>query len=85
MRPEAERERWLDRKANVDKVYWSVWGLCALLLALEPLVHKHADFSFEYWFGFHGWFGFVACVGLVLAAKVLRVLLSRREDYYDRR
>jgi hypothetical protein len=85
MRPEGERERWLDRKENVDKVYWSVWGLCAALLLVEPLVHKHGDFSFENWFAFHAWFGFVACVGLVLAAKALRVILKRPADYYDRR
>ena len=80
-----EGKRWLDHKKNVDKVYWSVWILCALLFAVEPFVHKHGDFAFEIWFGFHGWYGFVACVGLVLAAKVLRILLKRPEDYYERR
>jgi asparagine N-glycosylation enzyme membrane subunit Stt3 len=84
MRPGSEREYWLDRKENVDKVYWGVWVLCAALLLVEPLVHKYGDFSFESWFGFHGWYGFVACVGLVLAAKLLRVLLKRPEGYYDR-
>jgi len=84
MRPESEREYWLDRKENVTKVYWGVWGLCALLLLVEPLVHKHVDFTFENWFGFHGWFGFVACVGLVLAAKLLRLVVKRPEDYYER-
>ncbi len=84
MRAEGERDYWLDRKENVTKVYWGVWGLCALLFLVEPLVHKHGDFSFENLFGFHGWFGFVACVGLVLAAKLLRVVLKRPEDYYER-
>lgn len=84
MKPNGEREHWLDRKENVTKVYWSVWLLCALLLAIEPLVDKHPYFSFEAWFGFHGFYGFVACVGLVLAAKALRVVLRRPEDYYER-
>ncbi len=84
MRPKSEREYWLDRKENVTKVYRGVWGLCALLFLVEPLVHKHVDFSFENWFGFHGWFGFVACVGLVLAAKLLRLVVKRPEDYYER-
>ena len=79
-----ERKRWLDRKQNVDKVYWGVWALCAALLAVEPLVHKHGGFAFEEWFGFHGWYGFIACVGLVLAAKLLRIILKRPEDYYER-
>ncbi|MFA9459313.1 hypothetical protein [Thiohalorhabdus methylotrophus] len=84
MRPADERERWLDRKENVAKVYWSVWVVCGLLLLVEPFVHKHPYFRFEGWFGFHGFFGFFACVGLVLAAKALRVILKRPEDYYDR-
>ena len=84
MKPQGEREYWLDRRENVDKVYRGVWALCALLLVAEPFVHKHGDFSFENWFGFHGGYGFVACVGLVLAAKLLRVILKRPEDYYER-
>jgi hypothetical protein len=81
--PRAERSRWLDRKENVDKVYWGVWVICGLLILVEPLVHKHGDFAFEEWFGFHGLYAFVACVALVLAARLLRVLLKRPEDYYD--
>ncbi len=63
----------------------AVAALCALLFAVEPLVHKHGEFRFEEWFGFHGIFGFVACVALVIAAKGLRRLLMRPEDYYERR
>lgn len=84
MKPQGEREYWLDRKENVDKVYRGVWVLCALLIVAELFVHKHGDLSFENWFGFHGWFGFVACVALVLAAKLLRLILKRPEDYYER-
>lgn len=80
MRP--ERERWLDRKENVDRVYYAVWGICALLIAGDVIVHRHASFEIENWFGFYGLFGFVACVGLVLAAKALRRWLRRAEDYY---
>jgi hypothetical protein len=84
MKDQTERPRWLDRKENVTKVYWSVWILCGLLLAVEPLVHKHGYFEAENWFGFHGFFGFVACVALVLAAKGLRRFLKRPEHYYER-
>ena len=41
-----------------------------------------ATWHFQEWFGFDAIYGFVACVGLVLAAKGLRVLLMRDEDYY---
>lgn len=79
-----EREYWLDRPENVRKVYLSVWLACALLLLIEPFVHKHAEVPIENLFGFHGWFGFIACIGLVLAAKWLRRLIKRPEDYYVR-
>jgi hypothetical protein len=79
-----EKRYWLDRKENVTKVYWSVWALCGLLLLVEPAIDKHGEFSVEHWFGFHGLFGFVAGAGLVLAAKALRRILMRPEDYYDR-
>jgi hypothetical protein len=62
-----------------------VLALCALLFVAEPFVHKHGELAVEEWFGFHGIFGFVACVALVIAAKGLRRLLMRPEDYYERR
>lgn len=84
MRPNDESPRWLDRPENVTKVYRSVWIACGLLLLAEPLVHKHGEVGVENGFGFHGWFGFVGCVALVLAAKALRRVLMRPEDYYER-
>jgi len=77
------RTYWLDRKENVTKVYRSVWIACGLLLLIDPLVSKHEAVGFAEWFGFYGFFGFFACVGLVLAAKFLRRLLKRPEDYYE--
>jgi hypothetical protein len=84
VRMERGKRYWLDRKENVTKVYWTVWALCALLLLVEPAIDKHGEFGIEHLFGFHGLFGFVACVVLVLAAKALRRLLMRPEDYYER-
>lgn len=81
----AEERRWLDYPENVRKVYFSVWIVCAVLLLLELLIDKHAETAAEHWFGFHGFFGLIACVGLVLAAKLLRRVISRPEDYYDHR
>ena len=80
-----ERKRWLDYPENVRKVYFSVWIACAVLLGLELLIDKHVETEVERWFGFHGFFGLVACVGLVLAAKLLRRVTSRPENYYDDR
>lgn len=79
-----ERRWWLDDPRNVDRLLYGLYGLCAFLLAIDILVPKHGPFPIEHGLGFYGVFGFVACVALVLAAKVLRVVLMRPEDYYDR-
>jgi hypothetical protein len=82
----AQGKRWLDEKKNVDKVVWALCAACAGLI-LADLFYTKTDthFAAERWFGFYGFYGFVACVLLVLAAKyLLRTVVKRDEDYYDR-
>jgi len=79
-----ERRYWLDEPRNVKKIVYALFVLCAGLIAADLFVHHHGHFAFEEWFGFFGFYGFFSCVGLVLAAKGLRVLIKRREDYYSR-
>ena len=90
----SEPPRWLDDFDNVRKVYRGLWAVCLLLLVggeglLRWAHHRaqqagetHHGFAFESWPGFYALFGFIACVALVLAAKELRKLLMRSEDYY---
>ena len=75
---------WLDSSKNVAKVFWGVVAVCVLLFAADAFYHKHVELEAESVFGFYGIYGFVACVALVLAAKELRKILMRDEDYYDR-
>jgi hypothetical protein len=84
MQPKHETARWLDDPGNVTKVYRSVWIACAALVLAELLIPVHAEVSAGDWFGFHGVFGFIACVALVIAAKWMRRILIRPEDYYER-
>ena len=90
--PNDEAPRWLDDFENVKKVYRAVWiGCIVLLVAGEAALvaaranphGEHHGFGFESWPGFYSFFGFVACFALVLAAKQLRKLLMRDEDYYE--
>lgn len=80
----AGRTYWLDRPQNVTKLYYGVWILGAALVALDFVVGRHDDVGFAEAYGFYALYGFVACVLLVIAAKGLRVLLKRPEDYYER-
>lgn len=81
---DSEKKYWLDHPRNVKKIIYALYVVCALLLLADATYHKHTHFDVEGRWGFFGLFGLVACVVLVLAAKGLRVLLKREEDYYDR-
>lgn len=66
---------------------WVVGALivvCILLGVAELVVHKHGHFEFEEFPLFYALFGFVAFTIAVWAGKLLRALLGRDEDYYDR-
>lgn len=75
---------WLDEPRNRDKVFYGLVVACALSVVADFFYDKKGYFPFEEWFGFHAVFGFLACVVLILAAKQLRRLVRRDEDYYDR-
>jgi len=77
------KQYWLDRPENVTKLYRGLWGVGVFLLLLDFVIYRHAEAGFDALLGFYGVYGFVACVALVLAAKLLRRAVMRREDYYD--
>ncbi|NQU48326.1 MAG: hypothetical protein HQ519_06740 [Planctomycetes bacterium] len=72
-----------DQPKNVKRVIRGLLGLCAILLALDAVIHRHHDHPWESMFGFYPVYGFVACVMLVLLAKELRKVVMRSEDYYE--
>lgn len=78
-----EERTWIDEPKNVDRIVHWLYAVCALLVLVDILVPKHGPFAIEHWFGFYAFYGFIACVGLVIAAKGLRVILMKPEDYYD--
>ncbi len=85
-----------DVPPNVKSVLRTFFVLCALLIlvdaidwigriaGIDALAFKSGrHYDAEAWFGFYGFYGFVGCVLLVLAARVLRVVVMRDEDYYS--
>lgn len=87
----AEKKHLFDDRKNVKRAIRSLFICCAILFIGDVVFffeHKHLSFEdgafpIEGWFGFYGIFGFVACVLLVLAAKQMRKVLMREEDYYE--
>jgi hypothetical protein len=78
-----EHRRWLDRPRNVTRLVRALYLLCGLAFLADLLYRKHPFFAVEHWFGFYAGFGFLVSVSLVLAAKQLRRVLRRDEDYYE--
>ncbi len=64
------------------KLFWILVVICVGLGLSDLLYHKHTHYEWEGWVDFYGIYGFVGCVFLVLAARVLRKLVKRDEDYY---
>ncbi|MBY6185125.1 hypothetical protein KUV89_00525 [Marinobacter hydrocarbonoclasticus] len=66
------------------------WGfklfylICALLAVLDFVVHRHTEHPWEGLPGFYPLYGFIGCVVLVLLAKVMRKLVMRPEDHYEK-
>ncbi|MEL6751766.1 MAG: hypothetical protein AAFO70_06770 [Pseudomonadota bacterium] len=55
---------------------------CLILLALDLTGIRAATIDAERWFGVYAVIGFVTLAFIVTAAKLLKRLLSRPDDYY---
>lgn len=78
------KNSWLDKRKNIILLVRILLAASIILLCLDFIFERHSYFNWEGWFGFYGFYGFIACVGLVLAAKILRKLIMRPENHYDR-
>lgn len=74
---------FLDHEKNRLRFRRFFYVILLLLLLIDPFVHKHGHFPFEDVPGFYAVYGFIACVGLIFAARLLRRLVKRKEEYYD--
>ena len=78
-----EKRHVFDDPRNVKRVLSVLYVVCAGLVLIDFVHHRHVIHSWENLWGFYAIYGFVACVALVLIAKEMRKLLMRSEDYYD--
>ena len=82
-KPEGEKERFLDRQKNVDRLLWGFTILGVITLLVDFFFHRHTDHPWQHLWGFYGIFGAISIVVLVQLAKALRKLVMRDEDYYE--
>lgn len=72
-----------DKPQNVKRFLGGFYVSLLILLIIDFFVHKHAEFTWEGIPEFYAAYGFVSCVLLIFIAKVLRLLIKRKENYYD--
>jgi len=79
-----DEKHLFDNPKNIKRVLYILYGCCAVLLALDFVIHRHVMHSWENLWGFYPLYGFVGCVILVFVATWMRTFLMRDEDYYDK-
>ena len=78
-----EKQHLFDKPEYVNRLLRGFYAVCGILFVLDFVLHRHMTHDWEHLPGFYAIFGFVACVVLVLVAKEIRKVVTRREDYYD--
>jgi len=77
-----QRKYLFDDKQNVKRVIYLLYLICALLFAMDFIVHRHASHPWDVLPGFYPVYGFIGCVVLVIIAKWMRKIIMRSEHYY---
>ena len=72
-----------DKKGSVQLLLRVLYAICGVLVVLDLFVHRHTEHPWEGMVEFYPLYGFVGIVILVIAAKGLRRLVMRAEDFYD--
>lgn len=79
---------WLEKNVNLVIIGLVIACVLSLLAHLVPGLGYDEDhpahFAEEEWFGFQAVFGFVVFVVVVFLGRGLRLIVERKEDYYDR-
>lgn len=75
---------WADKPENKRLILRILYAACVLLVVADFVVDRYIKADVERIPAFYAIYGFVALVAVVMAAKGLRRLVKRNEDYYDR-
>lgn len=75
---------FFEQPRNINRMIGVLVVLCLVTVAADFFYENpHPHFDIEKTFGFQAWFGFVSFVVIVFLGIGLRLVISRKEDYYD--
>jgi len=80
-------EKDLFSESTKKRLWKLLWGLCIFLLLIELFVERHGHFgdhSLDSYFGFYGLLGFISASICLVISKVIGLVLTVKENYYDR-
>jgi hypothetical protein len=78
-------DHWLTRPSTI-KLLWIVFVVVLALTVIAGVwLTEEPHFEIERLFAFNAAYGFVVCAAMILVAKVLGMLLKRRDTYYEER
>lgn len=77
------KQNWFYRESSIKKLWIGAIVILALTVLAEIVIALHPHFEIEALFGFHALFGFLSCIAIVVFAKLLGILIKRKDDYYD--
>jgi hypothetical protein len=78
-------DHWLTRPATIRRLWIVFIVILALTVAAGFWMPGEPHFEIEGIFAFSAVYGFLVCAAMILGAKVLGVLLKRRDTYYEER
>jgi len=73
-----------DNPKNVQRFLYIFYVALFALLVIDFFIPKHGHFPWEGAPEFFAVYGFISCVSLIFIAKLLRKIVRRDEDYYDK-
>ena len=76
---------WVDRPGNPLKIVWGLAAACFVLVVLDVLLVEHKSGGMESIPGFYAVAGFVMFSTIIIAARILRTIIGRGENYYSGR
>ncbi len=76
---------WVDVKGNPFRIVLAIAAFCAVLVAMNFVKSPYGHFDMESVPGFYGVAGFIMFTTIIVAARGLRSLIGRSEDYYGDR
>lgn len=83
MAERSTNDHWLVRPATIRGLWAAFIAILVLVVAADLIIDHRGKFGVDGSIGFYAWYGFLSCVVLILGARLLAVLLKRRDDYYE--